>query len=485
MKKFIKIIAMICIVSISTISLVACKKDDPKTDLISSYVAIDINPSIEMIVDSENKVTSVRAMNEDASVLLYGETGIVGADINLASGKIISLALEYGYLTEENKNISVTVSAQSNITKQEIYDKIATAVTTTAQSINATVQEASNILLSKELEKVKQANAGKTGYDDSLDIAKYRLVKSALLADRKLTQDLAVTLTVDELSDRVQASHEYYKDKLTNAYSQAYELAQRTYNNAKQTYLDSAYVEVYSKKIISNPLSKDSYLAIKYAAYSLAYRTIDDIAFTLNNYMQNPVITSEDVKLLAHNLGIDDTKLDEFEQNISDSEGNITVDSIRSYIENQYRNINEEDRVVIDNALSNIQNILDQINLKAELIPSDEQSNLTIAIDIFETTLSASILIDNNSELMQAIKNISSIKDINSLLDIMEQEIAKTKESMLNNMTDEDKALVDQKMQSRANDLKAAEDIMNREIAKAKEIADAIMQDLKAARQAK
>lgn len=41
---------------------------------IASYVSLDINPSIELTVDSENKVLSVYGGNEDGQVLLYEET---------------------------------------------------------------------------------------------------------------------------------------------------------------------------------------------------------------------------------------------------------------------------------------------------------------------------------------------------------------------------------------------------------------------------
>lgn len=72
-------------------------------EITETYISIDINPSIELCVSSEDIVTSVRPMNEDAAVLLFGED-LEGIDIGDAIDLIIDLAIEFEYIKEEGGN---------------------------------------------------------------------------------------------------------------------------------------------------------------------------------------------------------------------------------------------------------------------------------------------------------------------------------------------------------------------------------------------
>ena len=61
------------------ISLCAgCAAKEGKDEGAVSYVGIDVNPSVSLMLDKNNKVVSVIAENEDAQVLLYGEASLVG-----------------------------------------------------------------------------------------------------------------------------------------------------------------------------------------------------------------------------------------------------------------------------------------------------------------------------------------------------------------------------------------------------------------------
>ena len=90
----------------------------------TSYVSLDINPSIELTLDAENKVISVYGGNEDGQVLLYEETGIIGEDVQIAVDKIVDLAVELGYLDENNKVISTNVVSDTQATVTELLSKI-------------------------------------------------------------------------------------------------------------------------------------------------------------------------------------------------------------------------------------------------------------------------------------------------------------------------------------------------------------------------
>ena len=85
-------------------------------------MTIDINPSIEFIVDENNKVVSVTALNDDGSILIAGEA-FVGKTSEEAIDMTISLASETGYLVKgeagaEENNVRISVSGNSEYARQ-------------------------------------------------------------------------------------------------------------------------------------------------------------------------------------------------------------------------------------------------------------------------------------------------------------------------------------------------------------------------------
>ena len=69
-----------------TIALTSCGKKEEET----ARVTLDINPSYELIIDEEKTVIAVTALNEDASIVLYGES-LVGKSLEEATERYKSL----------------------------------------------------------------------------------------------------------------------------------------------------------------------------------------------------------------------------------------------------------------------------------------------------------------------------------------------------------------------------------------------------------
>ncbi|BCR36423.1 anti-sigma-I factor RsgI family protein [Mariniplasma anaerobium] len=79
----------------------------------TTYVTIDINPSVELIVSSNDKVIEANALNEDAEVLLSG-LDLIGMDLDEAVDLIIATSIELGYISvDEDVETYVSVSAIS------------------------------------------------------------------------------------------------------------------------------------------------------------------------------------------------------------------------------------------------------------------------------------------------------------------------------------------------------------------------------------
>ena len=108
MKKIGLIVAIVLVAALACSAFVGCS--EAKEDNGKTYVSVDINPSVNLVIDGEGKVESVEAANEDAQVMLYGEV-LVGKTAEEAFSLIASLAVEGKYLTEENSGVSVNVVA--------------------------------------------------------------------------------------------------------------------------------------------------------------------------------------------------------------------------------------------------------------------------------------------------------------------------------------------------------------------------------------
>ncbi len=78
-----------------------------------TVIYIDVNPSVELRMDSDNRIIDVIAGNEDAKIVLAGmELG--GIDVNTALKAIIGSMYVNGYLTEASNSILVSINSKDN-----------------------------------------------------------------------------------------------------------------------------------------------------------------------------------------------------------------------------------------------------------------------------------------------------------------------------------------------------------------------------------
>ena len=109
MKTFKWILSFIVIFS-GVFLLASCAQSVNAQD--DSYVTIDINPSVEIIVNRREKVVYANPLNEDAEILL-AELELEGMDLDEALDLIIETAIELGYIDPESEDTYVSVSSIS------------------------------------------------------------------------------------------------------------------------------------------------------------------------------------------------------------------------------------------------------------------------------------------------------------------------------------------------------------------------------------
>ena len=132
MKRSIICILLLCSLLLSTVLLAACSQPDATPDAGTvTRMTVDINPSVEIMIDEENKVTSITALNDDGSILIVGEA-FVGKTPEEAVELMVSLASETGYLVQGNveateNTVKISVSGDSKYAEQLMKDVSAKA----------------------------------------------------------------------------------------------------------------------------------------------------------------------------------------------------------------------------------------------------------------------------------------------------------------------------------------------------------------------
>ena len=125
MKRKIVCLLLSVIMLLSSMVFVSCGSTEPEEGMITR-MTVDINPSVEFMIDDENKVVSVTALNDDGSILIVGEA-FVGKTAEEAVELMISLATETGYLVKGNaqaseNTVKISVSGDSRYAEKLLSD---------------------------------------------------------------------------------------------------------------------------------------------------------------------------------------------------------------------------------------------------------------------------------------------------------------------------------------------------------------------------
>lgn len=309
-------------------SLIGCGKSGEAQ--AASYVSLDINPSIELTLDDNNNVISVYGANEDGEILLYGEDGLIGVNVETAVGKITELAIEYGYLDEANKVVETTVTAKNGNKENEILNKVNAKITASASGMNLTVTTDGEGVYSL-VRKYEQFKKDPPNADISL--SNFKLALSASETG-EVTLEAAVSLDKEELIKIVSAAHKEVKDFATVAAQKAKAVAENVYDNAVGASVDGVYAVYYGKCLLEGKHLNTFYYGAEYNVYKSLARGFNGAASCLAyvEKISEYELTDEQVSAVMVALKIEDKTL------IQNSEGKVTVESVEAYADKVFKN---------------------------------------------------------------------------------------------------------------------------------------------------
>jgi len=392
MKKKLGAIILSALMAVIMCSLSACNLSNPNntnenTDDTEklAYVSLDINPAVELIVDKDNKVVSVRGENEDGQVLLYEESGIEGEKIDEAINKITDLAVKYGYLDENNKVVDTIVSSGDNEFAADILSKVNTSVIATAANSGLTVTtdgEGAYSLIRK-MNEVKKQFPNNSAIQN-MSVQKFKLALS-VSETGEISLDAAVALDDTALIEMLKDASSQIEDFATAAYLEVKTKALAIYDQVTEIAGYSVYTKYYLDNMASHLMT--AYYGGVYQMYDSAakgFGTICDIA-ELAAQVDNYPLNTMQIDAIVKALGMESAEA------LKNSKGEITIESIEAYADKLFKNTPasetlEQTKTALTEALAQAEEVIkEKVNEMTEENKTQIEAALTNARNILSS----------------------------------------------------------------------------------------------------
>lgn len=461
MKKDTKLLTAV-LASTMLVSLASCNESSAQKE--QAFVSLDINPSIELVLDTNNQVLSVYAANEDAQVLLYAEENLIGLDVDVAVEKITQLAIELGYLSEENSVINTSViSLKGEKNQSSLEANVQAKLVSSASSLGLDVSTKidGNFSLQRKLAALKEKYPNDSTIQN-ITIEKFKLALSASETG-EITLEAAVKLDNEELIKIIQDAHQKIEVFATDAYNFAKAQALNAFEQAAGLAIDGIYSTYYLKNIQKHPTT--FYYGYFYQMYQFASMSFDAIADAAEyaNKIANTSLNEEQVAQVIRILNLDESTIDE----IKDGQGNITIKSIDAYANKLFKNseLNAELEKMADDlssALNETESIIEAKLNELQEEYADEINVLITSVEGIENTLKAMLI-----TLPDSVKEV-----INACVAEFDEIAAELKVVMKDGLTISKIREYAQKMEAKAADMltKIENDLSDEELAEVNQI---------------
>lgn len=172
-----------------------------QANAVASVVSLDVNPSIELKVNRNEKVLACTPLNDDAKAVLSdmgnGED-LKGAKLDVAVNAIVGGLVRSGYLSDLSSAIMISVEDKDQTRAEKLQRELTDTVDGVLESSAAKASVLTQtVTQDAELEQQAKANNISTG--------KAALVNRIVAMNGKLSFDALAALSVEELNDLAEA----------------------------------------------------------------------------------------------------------------------------------------------------------------------------------------------------------------------------------------------------------------------------------------
>ena len=156
---------------------------------LAAVVSFDVNPSIELKVDNEEDVISVKGLNDDGKKVLEG-MDLEDTDLEVAVNAIIGSMLKHGYINEMANSILLSVSGVEGYDADALETKLANEVNALLKNGAVLSQNVSNA----DDKLVKLAD------EYGITVGKAALIQEIVKNSKTHTFEQLAGLTINELN---------------------------------------------------------------------------------------------------------------------------------------------------------------------------------------------------------------------------------------------------------------------------------------------
>lgn len=242
-----------CLVLVIICSILIFSNDNVNTLKYEAIIQIDVNPSVEFVVDDSDKVLSVKGLNDDGKLILTDEE-FENLSLKDAVSKLLNLEEKTNFLSETNKNVALTLTIENKGVEEVLTNKLNQILKSTQNNLSTNIEIKFNT--SKSVEDLKD-------YVNSIEIIKnvQDLQYSELIGIvRKYHEDVRTLDSIALENLYLKSKTEYFEELKENIikelvndlddsyktqidrYNKLYLLVKETYNNLQATY-ESLYVD--------------------------------------------------------------------------------------------------------------------------------------------------------------------------------------------------------------------------------------------------
>lgn len=154
-------------------------------------ISLDVNPSIQLTVNRNEKVLDAEALNMDAQTVLE-DMDLEGSHINVAVNAILGSMLRNHFLSTDANTILISVNSKDAATGAKLEEKLTEEIGQMLSASNFTAA-----LMSQSLTDVEETQALAQQYN--ISEGKVQLIQKILAADSRYTFENLAKLSVNEL----------------------------------------------------------------------------------------------------------------------------------------------------------------------------------------------------------------------------------------------------------------------------------------------
>lgn len=172
-----------------------------QANAVASVVSLDVNPSIELKVNSSEKVLVCTPLNDDAKAILadMGEgADLKGAKLDVAVNAIVGSLVRNGYLSSISSAIMISVEDKNADRAQKLQQELASAVDVVLQT-----GESKASVLTQTVQQ--NAELDQQARENNISTGKAALVNRVLALNSTLKFEELAAFSVGELKDLIES----------------------------------------------------------------------------------------------------------------------------------------------------------------------------------------------------------------------------------------------------------------------------------------